>query len=270
MTVTRELARYVVESRPEDIPDDVRQEARRAIVNIVGCILGGAPEEGTAIAARVFGPLSGPATAQIVGRRERLDEVRTALVNGIASHYHDFDDTLPKNYIHASPPVAAALLAYASAHPVDGAAFLHAFVLGFEVTSRIGNATYPTHYDAGWHSTGTCGVFGAAAAIGKLLGLSVDEMVCAFGLAATQASGIREMFGSMAQAVPRRTRGAERLRGGAAGQSWASPAAPRRWKARAGSPSSSLRHAISPRSPTGSAATSTFARTPTSRSPAGS
>ncbi|UOM35008.1 MmgE/PrpD family protein [Acuticoccus sp. I52.16.1] len=199
MSVTRELARYVVESRAEDIPADVRREARRAVVNIVGCMLGGAPEAGTGIAAGVFAPLSGPGTAGIVGRRERMDIARAALINGITSHYHDFDDTLPKNYIHASPPVAAALLAYASALPVSGADVLHAFILGFEVTSRIGNATYPAHYDAGWHSTGTCGVFGAAAAIGKLAGLSVDEMVGAFGLAATQASGIREMFGSMAK-----------------------------------------------------------------------
>jgi 2-methylcitrate dehydratase PrpD len=82
---------------------------------------------------------------------------------------------------------------------VTGREFLHAFVLGFEVESRIGNAVYPAHYAAGWHITATAGVFGAAAAVGKLLGLSVQEMIWAFGLAATQASGLREMFGSMAK-----------------------------------------------------------------------
>src|SRR4029453_6966610 len=69
-----------------------------------------------------------------------------------------------------------------------------------EAESRVANAVYPAHYDAGWHITGTSGVFGAATAIGKLLGLSVQEMVWAIGLAATQASGLREMFGSMAKA----------------------------------------------------------------------
>jgi 2-methylcitrate dehydratase PrpD len=71
--------------------------------------------------------------------------------------------------------------------------------LGFEVESRIGNAVYPAHYEAGWHITSTTGVFGAAAAVGKLLGLTTRQLVWAFGLAATQAAGIREMFGSMAK-----------------------------------------------------------------------
>ena len=70
-------------------------------------------------------------------------------------------------------------------------------VLGIEVECRIGNAVYPAHYDRGWHITGTAGVFGAAAACGKLLGLTVPQMVWAFGLAATQPVGLREMFGSM-------------------------------------------------------------------------
>src|SRR5205814_7756329 len=92
------------------------------------------------------------------------------------------------------------LFAYSSANPVRGADFLHAFVLGFEAELRVGNAVYPAHYDAGWHITGTAGVFGAAAAIGKLEGLSVQEMIWAIGLAATQAAGLREMFGSMGKA----------------------------------------------------------------------
>jgi len=201
VSVTEKLAEYLVESRPSDIPEDVQREGRRALVNIVGCALGGAREEATEIALRTFAPFSGPAEAPVLGRRERLDPLRAALLNGISSHVHDFDDTLPKNYIHASSPVASALFAYAGSNEVSGEDFLHAFILGFEVTSRIGNATYPAHYDAGWHSTGSCGVFGAAAAIGKLLGLDVQQTVWNIGLAATQAAGIREMFGSMAKAL---------------------------------------------------------------------
>src|SRR5207247_62175 len=84
---------------------------------------------------------------------------------------------------------------------VSGRDFVHAFILGFEAESRVANAVYPAHYDAGWHITGTSGVFGAATAIGRLLGLSVQEMIWAIGLAATQAAGLREMFGSMAKAL---------------------------------------------------------------------
>jgi 2-methylcitrate dehydratase PrpD len=200
-TVTRDLAAYLLESRLEDVPNDVRHEALRALVNIVGCGLGGAPEEATDIAVRTFAPFSGPDQVPIIGRRERLDVLRTAFVNGVSSHVHDYDDTLPKNYIHASSPVASALLAHAGGNAITGEDFVHAFILGFETTSRIGNATYPSHYDAGWHSTGTCGVFGAAVAIGRLIGLDHQQMVWAIGLAATQAAGIREMFGSMAKAL---------------------------------------------------------------------
>jgi 2-methylcitrate dehydratase PrpD len=92
------------------------------------------------------------------------------------------------------------MFAYASANRVTGRDFLNAFVLGFEAESRVGNAVYPAHYDVGWHITGTAGVFGAAAAIGRLRGLSERQMVWALGLAATQAAGLREMFGSMGKA----------------------------------------------------------------------
>jgi 2-methylcitrate dehydratase PrpD len=121
-------------------------------------------------------------------------------MNGISSHIYDFDDTTPKNYIHPTSPVASALFAYASVNTVSGRDFMEAFIIGFEAESRIGNAVYPAHYDAGWHITGTAGVFGAAAAIGKLLNLQGHEMIWAIGLAATQAAGLREMFGSMAKA----------------------------------------------------------------------
>src|SRR5262249_39271150 len=119
---------------------------------------------------------------------------------GISSHVHDYDDTTPKNYIHPTAPVASALFAYASAQPVSGADFLPAFVFGFEAESRVGNAVYPAHYDVGWHITGTAGGVGAAAAIGRLLGLPVQNMVWSLGLAATQAAGLREMFGAMGKA----------------------------------------------------------------------
>jgi 2-methylcitrate dehydratase PrpD len=199
MSVTEKLASYVADSHYDDIPADIRKEAGRAIFNYLGCALGGSIEPPLTTAIEVLKPFSGKANASVLGRSEAFDALHAALLNGIGSHVHEYDDTLPKNYIHPSVPVASALFAYASANPVTGRDFVHAFILGFEVESRIGNAVYPAHYEAGWHITSTTGVFGAAAAIGKLIGLTSRQMVWAFGLAATQAAGIREMFGSDAK-----------------------------------------------------------------------
>jgi 2-methylcitrate dehydratase PrpD len=201
MSETKALANWVVQSRLEDIPDDVRREALRAIVNYTGCALGGSPDPAVNLAMQAFAPFFGPATASILGRKERVDPLHAALMNGISSHVYDYDDTTPKNYIHPSSPVASALFAYASANTVSGRDFVHAFILGFEAESRIGNSVYPAHYDVGWHITGTAGVFGAAIAIGKLIGLNEQQMIWAIGLAATQAAGLREMFGSMAKSL---------------------------------------------------------------------
>jgi 2-methylcitrate dehydratase PrpD len=199
MTCTAELVDYLIDSRPTDIPADVRHHGKRALLNIVGCSLGGARHPAMDIVIETLGGYAGPPTCAVLGRPERFDPLLASLLNGISSHVHDYDDTLPKNYIHASSPVASALLAYAGVNEVSGSDLLHAFILGFEVVSRIGNATYPAHYDAGWHSTGSVGVFGAAVAVGTLLRLDAPRMTFALGLAATQASGLREMFGSMAK-----------------------------------------------------------------------
>jgi 2-methylcitrate dehydratase PrpD len=195
--VTRTLARYVVGSRPEDVPAPVVTEARRTIVNWVGCALGGAKHETLDNAIAALSPFSGRPQAGVLGRRERMDALTASLMNGMSSHVLDFDDTHLKTVIHPAGPVAPAILALSEMQPVSGRDFLHALIMGVEVECRIGNAVYPAHYDRGWHITGTAGVFGAAAACGKLLGLSEQQMVWALGLAAAQPVGLREMFGSM-------------------------------------------------------------------------
>jgi len=201
MSETKTLASYIVTSRIESVPDDVRHEARRAIVNFMGCALGGSVDTAVDRAIQAFEPFAGKPTASILGRSERTDPLHASLMNGISSHVYDFDDTTPKNYVHPTSPVASALFAYASANRVSGRDFMEAFILGFEAESRIANAVYPAHYDVGWHITGTAGVFGAATAIGKLLKLPEQQMIWDIGLAATQAAGLREMFGSMAKAL---------------------------------------------------------------------
>ena len=133
----------------------------------------------------------------MLGRGDRVDVMLAALMNGITSHTFDFDDTHLKTVIHPSGPVASAILALSERKPLNGNDFIHAFILGVEAECRIGNAVYPEHYDVGWHITGTAGVFGAAAAAGRLLGLNEQQMIWAIGLAAAQPVGLREMFGSM-------------------------------------------------------------------------
>jgi 2-methylcitrate dehydratase PrpD len=195
--ITQTLAGYVAEAKPETLPDAVRHEVARTFLNWLGCAVGGARHETLDIAIAALAPFSGPAQASILGRSERFDILHAALLNGISSHIFDFDDTHLRTVIHPAGPVASALLAYGEYRSVAGRDFVNALALGIEVECRIGNSVYPEHYDVGWHITGTTGVFGAAAAIGRLLGLDTEQMSWAFGLAATQPVGLREMFGTM-------------------------------------------------------------------------
>lgn len=199
MSETRTLASFIINTRSSEIPEDVRHEGKRALLNIVGCALGGANHPAVDAAIRALTPVFGAPTAAVLGRPERMDPLHASLMNGISSHVLDYDDTMPKNYGHHSSPVASALLAYASVNRVSGRDLLDAFIIGFETSARVANAVYPAHYDVGWHMTGTAGVFGSAAAVGRVAGLDDQQMVWALGLAATQAAGLREMFGSMAK-----------------------------------------------------------------------
>ncbi len=195
--VTRHLAKWVVDSKFDAIPAAVRQSGVRSMLNWTGCAVGGSRHETIDFAIRALKPFSGPAQASILGRSEKFDMLNAALINGMASHVFDFDDTHLKTIIHPAGPVASAVVAMAEHRPMTGAQMLHAFILGVEVECRIGNSVYPAHYDIGWHITGTAGVFGAAAAAGKILGLDEQRMIWALGVAGTQSSGFREMFGTM-------------------------------------------------------------------------
>lgn len=197
MDVTAILARYVVSASADSVPANVRREAVRSFLNWTGCAVGGSQHPSVDIALSAVSPFAGKDQAAILGRSERLDALNAALINGIASHVFDFDDTHLRTIIHPAGPVASAILSLAQMQTVSGRDLLHAFILGVEVECRIGNAVYPAHYDIGWHITGTAGVFGAAAAAGRLLGLSELQMIWALGIAGTQSSGFREMFGTM-------------------------------------------------------------------------
>ena len=197
--VTVRLARFLADSRAGDLPQAVRHEARRALLNYLGCALGGCREEPIGRALAALSPYAGAPQATLIGRSERLDALHAALFNAMSANVLDFDDTHLATVIHPSAPVAAALLALAEVRPASGEQLLQAFILGVEAECRVGNAVSPGHYERGWHISGTCGVFGAAAAAGKLLGLDAQRMAWALGLAATQAAGLVEMLGSMAK-----------------------------------------------------------------------
>jgi len=179
---TETLSRFLAESRWEGIPAAIRHEGKRGLLNALGCILAGREDPAVAIVRRVF-PLE------------------DALIDAAAATAHDYDDTHLPTVIHATPPVAAAVLSIARKQKVSGAELLHAFVLGVETTCRMGNAVMPGHYERGWHITSTCGVFGATAAAAKLLRLDERQVASALGIAATQASGLVEVLGSMARVL---------------------------------------------------------------------
>jgi 2-methylcitrate dehydratase PrpD len=195
--VTRDLAHYLVSATYQDLPANVRKEGVRTLLNWVGVAIGGSRHQTVDIAVAALAPFSGPPQASLFGRRERFDIMNAAFINGVSSHIFDYDDTHLKTIIHPAGPVASAIIALSELQPVSGADFLNALVLGVEAECRIGNAVYPNHYDVGWHITGTAGVFGSAAAAGKLLKLNEQQMVWALGLAASQPVGLRESFGSM-------------------------------------------------------------------------
>lgn len=200
MEVTRTLARYIVGSHRGEIPAAVRHEAARALLNWCGCAIGASRHETVNNMLAAVLPFAGPPQAQILGRSERVDILHAALVNGVSSHVFDFDDTHARA-IHPSAPVYPALLALCEWKAISGADLIHAFVVGVEAECRVGLSVFPEHYMIGWHITGTAGVFGAAAATGKLLGLNEQQMAWALGIAATQSSGLREMFGSMCKSL---------------------------------------------------------------------
>jgi 2-methylcitrate dehydratase PrpD len=198
---TRQLAEFVAASRWQDIPPAMRQEGIRGLLNFVGCALGGSGDEAMGLAIKVLTPSFGPPLAGVIGRSERPDLLNAAFLNAVSANVLEYDDTHLPTVMHPAAPVAPGLFALAEARGASGAELLHAFILGVEVSCRVGNAVMPHHYRRGAHITATCGIFGAAAAAGKLLGLDAVRMNWALGHAATQSAGLVESLGSMSKSI---------------------------------------------------------------------
>jgi 2-methylcitrate dehydratase PrpD len=204
--ITRGLAAYVVQSRPEDIPAEVRREGVRSLINFIGCSVAGSRHETVETAVAALKDLNASGEAAVLGRAERFDPMNAALVNGISSAVLDFDATqFKRTNIHPSGPVLPPLLAYMTGRSVSGRDFLHAYILAVEIACRLANGIFGEE-NPGWHVTGATGGVGAAAGVGRLLGLDAEKMAAAFGIAATQAGGLREMYGTMCKSfTPGRT-----------------------------------------------------------------
>ena len=200
-TVSEEFAAFVEASSWSDTGAALRHEAKRSLLNFFGCALGAANSDPIAVAVDVMRRFSGAAQAGLIGRPERLDILSASFINAAAANFFDFDDTHLRTVIHPTAPVAPAVLALAEAEGLSGAAVLHALILGIEIACRIGNGVSPGHYARGWHITATCGVFGAAAASAKLLGLSRAQTANALGIAASQSAGLVENLATAAKNV---------------------------------------------------------------------
>ncbi|OJI85916.1 hypothetical protein ABZX51_001266 [Aspergillus tubingensis] len=196
---TQKAAQWAASLSYSSLPPDALQAAIRSFYNWVGCTVGGSNHPAASIARNSLSRFFGSPTSTLLGTNGlQADAQHAALINGIASHVHDYDDTHLETIIHPTGPVAAALLSFAQSldRPVSGQEFLTALAAGIELECKAGLAVWPSHYDVGWHITSTTGSIGAAVAVSRLLDLSPEKTAHAIGIAATQVTGLREMFGS--------------------------------------------------------------------------
>jgi 2-methylcitrate dehydratase PrpD len=187
------LARYVAGLRYEDLPEAVVGRAKALTLDLLGSAARARGE--AAVAPSILAMLAdlgldgaGPATA--VGDARGYAPPVAALLNGALGHALDFDDTHAPSSLHPSAPVVPAALAAGEAVGASGKTVLAGIVAGYEAVCRLGEALDPTaHYARGFHPTATAGVFAAAAAAGRVLGLGPEQMISAFGVAGSQAAG---------------------------------------------------------------------------------
>jgi 2-methylcitrate dehydratase PrpD len=197
MRATAIVAEFITKSRWEDCPAGAVDAARRAILDCLGVMLAGSIEPAARIVTEIARAEGGAPLATVVGASLRTGAVWAALANGTAAHALDFDDTNFAMMGHPSAPVLAAALAAGELALADGRALVHAFLLGFEVETTLAAVINPPHYERGFHATGTLGTMGAAAAAARLLGLDAAQTRTALAVAASQASGLKENFGTM-------------------------------------------------------------------------
>ena len=196
--LTEHVAQFAHATRYEDLPADVVQLGKKAILDCLGLALAGSIAEGSVILRRQiegYGCAGGPAA--MFGTGARSHARFAALANGMAMHSDEFDDTHNPSRIHPSAAVVAAVFAAAEAADRSGSDVLTAFNVGVEASCKISIATAGAHYQRGYHSTGSVGVFGATAAVCNVQRLPAETIAMALGIAGSEAAGVRENFGTM-------------------------------------------------------------------------
>lgn len=199
-TAATELAGFVSELDPSDVPADGLRVAERAILDTLGVTLAGTGTDAAEAALAAIGTTDGSTT--VIGRDESLGLPEAVFVNGTAGHALDFDDVaLAATDGHPSVPMVAPILAVGKREGSNGRELLTAFVAGFEAQSYLSRPISPGHYEGGWHATSTVGVFGATAAVASLLDLSESETAHALSMAASMPAGLKRNFGSTTKPI---------------------------------------------------------------------
>jgi 2-methylcitrate dehydratase PrpD len=197
LSVTRRLADLVSSISLESMQAPAVTAAKQCLMDWLGVCLAAREEPLVRILLDVF-PDSPADGVDILGRSRRARLEEAVLINGATGHALDFDDVImPMG--HPTVPVAPVVFALAQARGASGAEVLAAFIAGVEAECRVARLMGPSHYARGWHTTATCGTFGATVAACRLLSVEGERMACALGLAGTQAAGLKSMFGTMAK-----------------------------------------------------------------------
>jgi len=204
--LTNYVGTFVTQTRYQDIPAEVIELGKKSILDGLGLALAGSRAETGAISRKYAAQSdSCHGKATIIGTAQKTSARLGALVNGISIHADDFDDTQlaaakDRVYgllVHPTVPVLPAIFALAEQRAISGKEWMLAYHVGVEVECKIAEAIAPRHYQDGFHSTGTCGPFGSAAACATLLKFDLPKTLNTFGLAASQSGGLRENFGTM-------------------------------------------------------------------------
>jgi len=198
---TRALASFISGLQYESIPPDQFQYVRKSVLDWLGCCLAGAREPAVRSLNEVMEQMQSAPHATVIARGRRASVLDAAMLNGAAGNVLDLDDVHPQLIGHPSSVLAPTLLSLAEWQEATGRELATAYVAGYESMVRMGLATEPQLYDRGWHATGVLGVFGACAAAARLLRLTEDQIVNALAIAASQAAGLRELFGTSSKCI---------------------------------------------------------------------
>lgn len=200
--LTRILADYTLAFDLGKKAPEVTEKAKMALKDCLGCLLAGANEEPVRILRRYADGIGARGMSTVLGVKGlRLDAGNAAMINGTAAHFHDYDDVSTNVTGHPSVVIFPAALAVGEEIGASGRAVLEAYALGVEVMGLMGRGLNPQHYSRGWHNTATLGVFGAAAAAGKLLGLNREQLSHTFSIAASRSAGLKGNFGTMTKSL---------------------------------------------------------------------